>query len=89
MTDKARGVFNDSRQRLGRFFNRFRQPDAEEKDMPPTLPEIIDEPSLKSLERDLQQDTKPEFDAIPDEFKPEQPFSQPAPVSPDDVMPSE
>lgn len=82
VTDAAKDIFNNSRQRLGRFFDRFRQPDAEDKNMPPTLPEIIDEPSLKSLERDLQQE-QPPFNAVPGEPETNQPFSRPAPVSPE------
>lgn len=75
------GIFNQSRQRLGRFFKRFRQPDAEDKNVPPTLPEIIDEPSLKSLERDLKLDNEPQFNPLP--IEPDQPFSPSTPASPD------
>ncbi|MGP1386348.1 MAG: hypothetical protein ACTS2F_22500 [Thainema sp.] len=74
-------IFNQSRQRLGRFFERFRQPDAEDKNVPPTLPEIIDEPSLKSLERDLKLDNEPQFNPLP--IEPDQPFSPSTPASPD------
>lgn len=76
-------IFNQSRQRLGRFFKRFRQPDAEDKNVPPTLPEIIDEPSLKSLERDLNLDNEPQFDPMPLEPNSDQPFAPSVPASPD------
>lgn len=74
-------IFNQSRKRLDRFFKRFRQPDAEDKNVPPTLPEIIDEPNLKSLERDFKLDNEPQFNPLP--IEPDQPFSPPAPVAPD------